>query len=625
MSSRPISRFQAQRPWTPLPYSPWHEALWQFLSTACLVFGVWYLAWRWAASINFEALWFAIPLVVAETGAYLGLVLFTFNLWSAKAPPAPDLPATTRDCREDQDQPDRPLTVDVFFATYSEDPELVRQGLVAAKQLRYPHPIEVQVHVLDDGKRPAMAAVAAQEGVNYITRGDNIGFKAGNLRNAMTETSGDFILICDADMIPFPTFLEETLGYFRDPKVAWVQTPQWFYDVPPGIPLPAKLERRLGRLGGWLGRSVERLIGPVQLGEDPFANDPQLFFDVILRRRNWANASFCCGAGSIHRREAVMEAALRQWSDAIEAAAGRDEAAARRLTGELAISDSVKGAMRWQGALEQEFQPYKFHVSEDIYTSIALHADQERGWKSVLHPVVQARMLSPNDLLSWTVQRFKYAGGTLDIFVNDSPFFKKGLSVPQKLMYAATFYSYLSPIWNVIFLLAPIVFLFSGIAPLSGYSLEFFLHITPFLLLNELSKLVAAWGNSNSKGRAWFLATFPLGLQALWAVLRGKKISFPVTPKDRQVGTYGRLVRWQMGVAVLTAAGLVWGWIAYGLGTPGYSLGAMLANTLWGLSNAVSMLPIIRAAYWQPDPEFEGDIVAGKMRADDLVGKEFPQ
>jgi cellulose synthase (UDP-forming) len=75
----------------------------------------------------------------------------------------------------------------------------------------------VHIHVLNNGKRPAMEAVAREEWVNYITRTDNVGFKAGNLRNVMAATSGDFILICDADMRPFPTFLEETLGYFRDP------------------------------------------------------------------------------------------------------------------------------------------------------------------------------------------------------------------------------------------------------------------------------------------------------------------------------------------------------------------------------------------------------------------------
>ena len=613
--SRHSSRFQTQKPWTPLPYSPLHETIWQFLCTASLVFGTWYIGWRWVASINYDALWFAIPLLIAETGSFIGLVLFTVNLWSAKSPLPGRLPVSIRDCVDDPDTPDRPLSVDVFFATYSEDPELVRLGLQDAKRIRYPHPINLQVHVLDDGKRPAMEAVAREEGVNYITRSDNVGFKAGNLRNAMTSTSGDFILICDADMRPFPTFLEETLGYFRDPKVAWVQTPQWFYDVPPGVPLPATLGKWLGGVGRGLGRAFERVFGPVQIGQDPFANDPQLFFDVILRRRNWANASFCCGAGSIHRREAVMEAALRQWSDQVAAATGRNERAASKLTGEQAIADSISGVMRWQSALEEEFQPYKFHVSEDIYTSIVLHSDRERGWKSVLHPVVQAKMLSPNDLLSWTIQRFKYAGGTLDILAHDNPLFRRGLTLPQKLMYGSTFYSYLAPLWNIVFLFSPIIFLFSGVAPVAGYSLDFFVHIAPFLLFNELSQLVAMWGNSNSKGRAWYLAMFPLNLQALWAVVRGRKISFPVTPKDRQVGSYPRLVRWQIALVVLTTAGLLWGWVSFALGREGYTLGAMVANTLWGTSNALSMVPMIRAAFWQPDPVYEASIVEGPLAA----------
>jgi cellulose synthase (UDP-forming) len=347
----------------------------------------------------------------------------------------------------------------------------------------------------------------------------------------------------------------------------------------------------------------------VRIGEDPFANDPHLFYDFILRRRNWANAAFCCGAGSIHRREAVMEAALRQWADRVTAAAGTDTRALRRLTGEAALADTVRDAALWQGASEEELTPYKFHVSEDIYTSIALHADRERGWKSVQHPVVQSKMLSPNDLLSWTIQRFKYAGGTLDILANDNPLFRRGLTLPQRLMYGSTFYSYLSPLWNVVFLTAPIVFLFTGIPPLSGYALDFFLHIAPFLLFNELAQMVGMWGTSNAKGRAWYLGMFPLNLQALWTVARRKKISFPVTPKDRQVGSYPRLVKWQIAVAVLTVAGLVWGWSAFAAGVAGYSLGAMIANTVWGLNNALSMLPIIRAAFWQPHPVYEAPIL----------------
>lgn len=74
-----------------------------------------------------------------------------------------------------------------------------------------------------------------------------------------------------------------------------------------------------------------------------------------------------------------------------------------------------------------------------------------------MHPVVVSRMMSPNDLLSWTIQRFKYAGGTLDILRPDNPLYRKGLTILQKLMYDVNFYSYLSALWNVVFIVGPII------------------------------------------------------------------------------------------------------------------------------------------------------------------------
>lgn len=52
--------------------------------------------------------------------------------------------------------------------------------------------------------------------------------KAGNLRYAFARTSGDFIVILDADFCPRPDFLWETLPYMLDPSIAIVQTPQFF-------------------------------------------------------------------------------------------------------------------------------------------------------------------------------------------------------------------------------------------------------------------------------------------------------------------------------------------------------------------------------------------------------------
>ncbi|MDA8019498.1 MAG: cellulose synthase catalytic subunit [Thermoanaerobaculia bacterium] len=589
-----FQRFEDRQPPPPVPYSATREAAWQFLATLSLCFGAWYLYWRWTSSLNPDALWLAIPVVAAETCAYIGLMLFTYNLWYLDDRKVDPPPETIRDCGTGADIPDRPISVDVFFPTYDEDPELVRLSVLDAKKLTYPHPIDIRIHVLDDGRRESMRQLADEEGVSYFDRPNNVGFKAGNMRHAMERTHGDFILICDADTRPFPQFLERTLGYFRDADMAWVQTPQWFFDLPEGERLPAILSRFIGRPGSWIGRGIEGLFGPVVIGEDPFANDPQMFYDVILRRRNRANAAFCCGAGSIHRREAVMQVALRSYVEAVEEKGKR-------------ISESIEDEeLRAQvdltrlAVLEREFTPFRFHVSEDLYTSIYLHSDRERNWKSVQHSEVLSKMLSPQDLQSWTVQRFKYAGGTLDIFLHDNPLFRKGLSLPQRLMYGMTFWSYLGVLWNIVFLLAPLVYLFSGIAPVAAYSADFFLHILPFLILNELAFMVGTWGVHTYKGKVSYLAFFPVNLRALWTVLRGQKIKFPTTPKERQSGNFFHLVLPQFLVMVLTVVGLVLAIVLFGLGLGTFTLGGIIANSFWALNNMAAMARLVGAAFWRP-------------------------
>lgn len=597
--------FENRRPPPPLEYSAWREFLWQILATTNLCVGAWYIQWRWAASLNYDALWFALPLVLAETGAYIGLLLFTLNLWKVKDIPKAQPPRFITECvAEPGTYPQRPISVDIFFPTYTEDPELVRLSLQDAKKIHYPYPIDIHIHVLDDGKREAMRRVSEEEGVNYITRNNNIGYKAGNMANAMEQTSGDFLVICDADTRPFPTLLEHTLGYFRNPDMAWVQTPQWFYDIPQGRRLYEVLQRRLGIVGRWGGKLVEKLIGPIQVGEDPLLNDPQMFYDVILRRRNPYNAAFCCGAGSIHRREAVMEAALKGYAGKVEKSMNRHLKALQKLTGEKnsELDPLLQKYLQRQIAGETHLTPYKFHVSEDIYTSIVLHSDRERHWQSAQHPEVESKMLSPQDLRSWLVQRFKYAGGTLDIMMRDTPLVRPGFSLMQRLMYSATFWSYLGGLWNLIFLLGPIIYLVTAITPVSAYTFEFFKHILPFLILTELAFMTGTWGISGFKGRASYLAFFPVNLRALWTVLKGDEIKFPVTPKHRLEGNFFYLVWPQAGVILATLLAIAYAWIIfYYNGGDGYTLGGLILNSFWGLINIISLSTLIRAAFWKPE------------------------
>ncbi len=598
-----FNRFEHRRPPEPIPHSPGRQAVFRILALTTLGLGFFYLFWRWTSSLNGDALWFAVPLAIAETGAFIGLILFIINLWRVEDPPILPPPQRISECVERLDHPDRPIIVDVFFATYSEDPELVRLGLREAGAMRYPYPIDMRIHVLDDGGRPQMRTVALQEGCNYITRNDNAGFKAGNLRNALEQTSGDFIVICDADTRPFPTLLERTLGYFRDPKVAWVQTPQWFFDLPEGQSLADMGGRWLGGAGKMVGRAIENVFGPVRLGADPFVSDPQMFYDVILRRRNWANAAFCCGAGSIHRREAVMEAALRAFGAEVDRSTNLATASLGRSRFEVEVSPALLSATRAEAAVSTEFTPYKFHVSEDIYTSIVLHSDRERGWKSVQHPFVESKMLSPQDLMAWMVQRFKYAGGTLDIFLHDSPLWRPGLTLPQRLMYGSTFWSYLGGIWNVIFLLAPIIYLMTGISPVSGFTVDLFYRLFPFLIALELTMLVGTWGIPGHRSKTNYIAFFPINLKALWTVLRGEQIKFKVTPKDRQAGTFYGLVRVQVGFILATGISIIFALLARQLGWVDYSLTGIVANAFWGLNNILALSGIVLAAGWKPESE----------------------
>jgi cellulose synthase (UDP-forming) len=592
-----FSRFEHRTPPPPVPHSALRESAWQVLAVANLALGAWYMTWRWTASLNYDALWFALPLVIAETFAFFGLILFTINLWQTRDRPLAPPPRFISECVGDGETPARPISVDAFFPTYDEDPELVRLSLRDAKRITYPYAIDLRIHVLDDGRRPAMRRVADEESVGYITRDSNVGFKAGNMRNAMERTSGDFILICDADTRPFPTILEHTLGYFRNPDMAWVQTPQWFFDLSEGRPLPAALARRLGRIGRGLGRLVERLVGPVRLGADPFCSDPQMFFDVIQRRRNWANAAFCCGAGSVHRRDAVLQVALKAWAEDVDRSVFEvTRGATDPMSGQLA------GFMRKEVAVDTDVIPFRYHVSEDIYTSITLHEDRTRRWQSVLHPWIQSKMLSPQDLQSWSVQRFKYAGGTLDIALHDNPLFRRGLSLPQRLMYGMSFWSYFGCLWNVVFLAAPIVYLFTGIPPVSAYSTEFFKHMLPFFFVNELAFMVGTWGVATWSAKAFYLAFFPLNLRALWVVLKGERIKFPTTPKNRQEGTFLHLVIPQIAVIALTVAGVLFvgvkAWLGYAVDPRG-----ILANTFWAGTNVLAMSKLVRAAVWKPEDQ----------------------
>jgi len=594
-----FSEFENRMPADPQKHRLGLEFMWQIFAIAALCLGAWYLHWRWTESLNEQALWLSVPVVLAETCAYFGLILFVHNLWSVNDTPRQAPPQFVSETREGFDQ-DRKIRVDIFLPTYNEDPELTRLSILDAKKVTYRHPIDIQIHVLDDGRREEMRNVAQDEGVNYITRPDNYGYKAGNLRNGMSQTSGDFMVILDSDTRPFPELLNETLGYFRDPDVAWVQTPQWFYDIPEGRPFGVWIADLLGFSRGQLRSLATKLLPAWHVGRDPYGSDPFLFYDVIQRRRNRANASFCCGAGSIHRRSAILHSALQDFSHTVQKQA-------KSLCADPSLRSELKLEKRLARNLSYgtELTPYKFHVSEDIYTSLVLQKSPDRIWKAVYHPKVLTKMLSPQDIQSWAIQRFKYAGGSLDILWNDNPLFGPGLSLGQRLHYAATFWSYVAAIWKLIFLVAPLVGLFAGVSPVGADTLDFFAHFLPFFILHEAAVCLGTWGLYVAPSRRMDLALTPLTLRAMAFVFLGREIKFKVTPKTSGSAGTLRPVLFHIVLLALTPIALGFGLLAVFGPSAAQSFDFLIINGIWAIYNALALSSLVLAALWRPPNKFD--------------------
>jgi len=604
-----FNKFDERKPYASIPDNKYRSLLFQFLGVITIALGLAYLHWRWRYSLNPDALWFSIPLVTAETLSFLSTVLIIINFWSnkdaKKTPPVHFL----SEIEDMQGRKDRAVKIDIFIATYNEDVELVRQSIIAANKIEYPfQDVELKVYVLDDGRRdgrdPAkenMKIVAEEEGAGYLIREHNRGYKAGNLKNALEKTEGDLFAILDADTRAFPEFLVHVTGYFRRKKMAWVQTPQWFCDTTEAEKLSSVLIAKFKIKNKFFTDITEALFGKIKVNEDIYGNDPRLFYDVILRKRNFYNAAFCCGAGSIHRREAVMNLALKEFAEGLKKRAKDFIKDKKQIN---TIQEQMNSLF-----LEEEIIPFRFHASEDIYTSIMLHADTENKWESLQHPDIECRMLSTQDLDSWVKQHQRYAEGSLDIAFNDNPIFKKGLSLGQKICYFSTIWSYFAPLWILIFLLSPIMFFFTLQLPVKAYSFEFFKYFLPFQMLNTVTIAIGCWGISTKRGDQYYISGFWYMLLSLISVVRGKKVKFNVTPKDKNYAVNTQHFLPHAVIIGLTLLGITYNIVLLYFGKHPTPSG-FAANTFWCMFNIIALSIMIRAAFWKPasvNPPEEGN------------------
>ena len=226
-----------------------------------------YLWWRLNTSLNFlETLgpFISISLWVAELYCLTTIVLLVVQVGLD--------PDRKKNALKDKNYTP---SVDIYIPIYSESIDILRKTLIAACTLQYKNK---NIYILDDSHRDAVHDLAIEYGASYI-KGPRKHAKAGNLNNALAETSGDLIAVFDTDHIPVSVFLDETIPYFCDPKIGVVQTPHHFYNQ--------DIFQKAFRLNNRVPNEQDMFNHGIQGG-----------------RNNWGGAFFV-GSGAVFRRKAL--------------------------------------------------------------------------------------------------------------------------------------------------------------------------------------------------------------------------------------------------------------------------------------------------------------------------------
>ncbi len=240
------------------------------LSIIGIVFSSLYIVWRFAFSLpklfSIDII-FAIVLLLFEFLAFLQSLTLRMLFHKKKG------------LNLDNDNIFKVLpTVDVVVSAYNEPVEVIKRTLVGCLGIEYPGK-KIKVFIGDDGNRAEIKALANELGINYVTREKNIHAKAGNINNVLKTASGEFVLFLDADMIPHRKILKKMIYFFQDSKVAFVQSPQVFYNED-----PYQYNLKLGR---------------------KIPNEQEFFMRVLQEKRALYNAVVHVGTNAVFRRSAI--------------------------------------------------------------------------------------------------------------------------------------------------------------------------------------------------------------------------------------------------------------------------------------------------------------------------------
>ena len=344
-----------------------------------------------------------------------------------------------------------------------------------------------------------------------MRRESNAHAKAGNVNSAIQRTTGRFIVVLDADHIPRPDLLTQTLPQLiANPSVAMVQTPQTYATEGRGMVAE--------------GAAVSQ----------------ELFYEAIMPAKNASNAAFCVGTNVVYRRSALRSLTTREPN-------GRERLGHRRA------GDAP--APRPLTALGSEYPEGGIWIgsnSEDIWTSLELH---RRGWRTVFLPKVLTQGLTPDRIAPFLKQQFRWACGGWEILMRAGVLRERRLTLSQKVQYMLVPSHYALSIATAIFVVMSPIYLLADRSPISAGFWDWAVHYIPFYALTIAVPFLQA-GKIRVSAILVSLAAAPAHIRALLMTALRQRAGWSVT-NGRHGGFSLRIMIPHLAIGILSLVALL--------------------------------------------------------------------
>lgn len=448
-----------------------------------------YLVWRALFTIPFEyglvSVIAGMSLFLVEFLGMLEALVHYYNMYTVESHPLPKIP--------DNMFPD----VDVFITTYNEPEEILFKTVNGCKHMRYPDQNKVHIYLCDDGRRAAVRELAEKMGVGYLCRNDNSHAKAGNLNNALKQTTSPYIVTFDADMIPRQEFLLRTIPYFvaqemenagKDEKyhkhIGFVQSPQSFYN-------PDLFQYYL-------------------YSEGRIPNEQDYFYRDIQVSRNHSNSVIYGGSNTVISRKAL---------------------------------EDIGGF-------------FTETITEDYGTGILI---QSKGYICYAINEVLASGLSPTDLKSLINQRIRWARGVISTNRKLHVFLNKHLTLAQKCNYWASEWYWYAPLKRLIYFMSPILYAVFGYMVVKCTLWQVLLFWLPMYVTSNVSLRMLSRNIRTTKWTSIYeTVLFPFLLIPVLAETFGITMkTFKVTQKGKTENEAGKNLQYTIPFALLVVLSVI--------------------------------------------------------------------